>query len=189
FYAFENSTPAAGTINIADGFTTEEKYQAMSGGVQRENAGSESAGVDVSYIISSPIKPLAPDQKDTVAFALVLGNSKEDLLAHAQAAETKYRNLVSSRVITSVPQEMLSQEIFITPNPTNGTASVQLPERLRRSVISYHLVDATGKTVLLRERHISDNPKLELNNFPAGIYYLRLTTVDGVVTKKIMVRK
>src|SRR5690606_34590568 len=68
FYGLENTAALDGNINLADGFSDQDKFAALSGGVQRQKAGNPETGSDVSYVISTKIKPLAPTEQDTVAF-------------------------------------------------------------------------------------------------------------------------
>ncbi|MBA9076437.1 S8/S53 family peptidase [Rufibacter quisquiliarum] len=188
FYAIDNTTSPANTINISDGFSTAEKYQALSGGVQREIAGNADTGKDVSFIISAPIKALAPEARDTVTFALVFGNSRSEILAHAQAATDKYRQMVERR-ITGLPTETATPSVSVFPNPTTGELFISLPAPLQNSVQSLQLIDAQGRVVFQLPAPITLNTPLNLSHLSAGVYFLKITTPSKLFTNRIVLTK
>ncbi len=95
YYALHNLTNSADTINLADGFTTAEKYAALSN-TDRAYYQAGGAGSDVSQVVGGHVKGLAPGQSTTVAFAL-LGNQNIPGLQQATAtARQKYRALKTS---------------------------------------------------------------------------------------------
>ncbi len=186
FYALDNDS-GPGTINLADGFTTKEKYQALSGGVQREKAGAE-AGKDVYFMISSAVRPLAPQESDTVAFALVAGESLADLKKNAAAALAKYQQLKMGRTVTSAP-EPGADAMAVYPNPTQGRVTITLPPALQQSAVTVQLVDNSGQVTSQHSFQRKGKLELDYSHLAAGLYYLRITSSAGVVTHKLSVVK
>ncbi|MCX7651071.1 MAG: S8 family serine peptidase [Flavobacteriales bacterium] len=88
YYAFNNDG-AGGSINVWDGFSTAEKWQALSNGVSRplSNPGT------VSSMISTGPFDIAPGAYARVSFALVVGDNLADLQAQADAAQARYEAL------------------------------------------------------------------------------------------------
>lgn len=88
YYAFNNDG-AGGSINVWDGFTTAEKWQALSNGVSRPTS---NPGTTSSLISTGPFD-IAPGAYARLSFALVVGDNLADLQAQADAAQTRYEAL------------------------------------------------------------------------------------------------
>ncbi|WP_207434959.1 S8 family serine peptidase [Sabulibacter ruber] len=187
FYALDN-TVGTGVINLADGFSTQEKYQALSGGIQRDSAGFE-GGKDVYFVISSALKTLAPTESDTVAFALVAGESLADLKKNATAALQKYNSLKVGRTVTSVPGGIDKKAVVLYPNPTQGRIIVTLPSALQQTALTVQLVDTRGLVTPLGQFQKKDRLEFDFSNLASGIYYLRLASKEGVITQKLSIAK
>jgi hypothetical protein len=81
-------------------------------------------------------------------------------------------------------------ELKVYPNPTKGELTIK-NEKLE--IKSVEIFDVMGKKVQSSEFKVQSsetrNPKsetLNISNLPAGIYFLRITTDKGVITKKIV---
>ncbi|MCS6980597.1 MAG: S8 family peptidase [Flavobacteriales bacterium] len=90
YYAFNNDG-AGGSINVYDGFTTAEKWQALSNGVSRPTS---SPGTTSSLIGTGPFD-IAAGAYARVSFALVVGDNLGQLQAAADAAQLRYESLFS----------------------------------------------------------------------------------------------
>ncbi|WP_192821342.1 S8 family peptidase [Rufibacter sp. LB8] len=188
FYGLENSTIVPGTITITDGFTPAEKYQALSGGVQRTKVGGTD-GLDVSYVISSSVKPLAPAGQDTVAFAVLAAPSRAALKQTAAAALAKYQQFKAARIITSSPAELLANGLQLYPNPSAGRFKVTLPVGLQASVVGWQVVNSQGQFVAQGQTQGTATLNITLENQAAGLYFLKLSTPTGIVTRKFILQK
>ncbi|GGK78004.1 S8/S53 family peptidase [Rufibacter glacialis] len=186
FYALDNS-PSAGIV-LSDGFSTQEKFLALSGGVQRERAGV-GEGKDVYFVISSKIGPLAPAETDTVAFALVAGRSREEITKNASAALLKYHQINAGKTVTSVPKEITSKTVALYPNPTTGKITVALPSAMRQTSVTVQLLDGKGLVSPQGTFHKKEKLEFDFSSLSAGIYYLRLASDAGVVTQKFLIAK
>ena len=88
------------------------------------------------------------------------------------------------------PDEPTEFEFLAYPNPTSGELNVKISGLLNVSQI--YIFDISGKA--LYNETISDNEQhtytktLNLSNYAAGIYLLKLVDNTNVVTKKIVVR-
>lgn len=84
--------------------------------------------------------------------------------------------------------------IFSTyPNPTNGTSNVKF-EVMQDGFTSIELVDLNGRiqqVVFSQEAFTGQEYSLQIQaaDLPDGIYIYKLTTNEGVVTKKLMINK
>lgn len=93
-YAIDNAFAPAGNINLSDGFSTAEKYQALSSPPdQHQRAGLQGKGNDVSDVVGARLPNLAPGASVQLAFALLAGDKLASLQAGARAAQVRYRQL------------------------------------------------------------------------------------------------
>jgi len=97
---------------------------------------------------------------------------------------------VNDCIDTEVPDDSESLEFLVYPNPTFGDLNIKITGLL--NVSSIHLYDLSGKA--LYSETISDGEEhtyiktLNLSNFAAGIYLLKLVDNQNVITKKIVLR-
>lgn len=186
FYALENSASREESINIGDGFTTAEKYAALSGGVQREEAGDPQNGSDVSYVISTKVKALAPSEQDNVTFAFVAGLTRAELYQNATAAAAKYQMLIAQEILPSAPEDF-AHAITLYPNPSQGQVSVSFPDSLQQATIFLQIIDAQGRLVQEIEHKGAVKVDLKVTHLPAGFYSVRITTSGHTIVKKLLV--
>ena len=87
-------------------------------------------------------------------------------------------------------REVLTQESFeVFPNPTTGLATVRLGE-LQPTAYDLAIVTSTGQALKVRrvESYRSDyQAQIDLTQMPAGIYMIRLTSANGVLTRRLIV--
>ncbi len=93
YYAIDNNQAIAGgtSFGIYDGFTDNEKFQAISSGLGRLQAGvTGSGGNDVSHVVSSGPYTIPAGQQITIAFALHGAPNLDDLRRSAKYADSVY---------------------------------------------------------------------------------------------------
>ncbi len=92
YFAIDNDENNEGNpIGIYDGFTDEEKFQTISSGIARTDAGtSVETGTDVSHSVGTGPYTIAPGDSVIVAFAIHGAATLEDLIASSKAADTMY---------------------------------------------------------------------------------------------------
>lgn len=79
----------------------------------------------------------------------------------------------------------------ITPNPAYGTCNLQI---LNPNIgeVNIKIITNTGKVVSTYNEQINDQSvfeiKLPINNLTSGIYFLKITNADRIVTDKIIVK-
>lgn len=115
FYAIDNDG-SNGSININNDFTKAEKFQTISSGIARSQAGGVS-GSDVATIIAAQIPSLAVGETQTVAFAWVVGDNLTDLQTQATAAQNKFKEVKTATAPTfSTLQICQGTSLTISPN-------------------------------------------------------------------------
>jgi hypothetical protein len=110
-------------------------------------------------------------------------NVKSDLLT--------YRNTFPSAIdfqgcsVMAVPDDPIMEEhLLIYPNPSSGEFALKFSGK----IISIEIVNVAGETVYKSEILIN-NTHLNLMNQVPGIYFIRMTTAEGVSIKKIVLTK
>ncbi len=112
YYAFDNQNG----INIFDGFTTAEKFQAISNGTTHTK--TSATADDVAHLLAAQIKDLNAGDSVVVAFAIVSGNSISDLQKTADAARQKFIEINRSpKPVVSDVQTCRGGRVMLTPAP------------------------------------------------------------------------
>ena len=115
-FAIDGNTATGGSINLYDGFTKAEKFQALTG--TRLQAGG-TLGNDVSVMLSTKINTLNSNASQMVAFALLFGDNLADLQAQAVLAQTQFnaQNTTADAVIAPNFNVCTGGSITLTPTP------------------------------------------------------------------------
>lgn len=116
YYAIDNLAGGSSTFAIADGFSTQEKYRTLSGGVARKKAWGSGNGNDVSHVVGATIPKLAPGASQVIAFAIVAGDDLEALQEHAIAAQERYHHIRSGPApIATTDTVCIGSKVMISP--------------------------------------------------------------------------
>jgi hypothetical protein len=78
-----------------------------------------------------------------------------------------------------------SAAVTVYPNPSNGLVTVNVGRIVKSTVNVYNVV---GAEVLVREFN-SQSSTLDLSGLDAGVYFIKVTTDNGQVTKQITLTK
>ncbi|MGB3617543.1 MAG: zinc-dependent metalloprotease [Catalinimonas sp.] len=96
---------------------------------------------------------------------------------------------VGSNLVTSVNEAVLSADLKVFPNPTQGTAEVsyRLPAADETTL---RVVDVLGRTIWQEEprRRAAGEYQTTLPALPSGFYLVRLRTADGEQTRRLVVQ-
>lgn len=135
------------------------------------------------------------DQLDRYeAFLLVFGDSKESLnfvltdgieadwsTDHVYYSNDDIVGTITDPIILHFGKETdIINQVFIYPNPSNGVFTVQGKD-IRKIEVS----DAYGQIVLSKEVK-SDHEQIDLSNRAAAVYYIRVITNEGIITKQLI---
>lgn len=77
--------------------------------------------------------------------------------------------------------------VSLYPNPTSGVAFIEIESDFSET---YHVkvVNLIGKEILRAEVQSGQKAKLDLQNMPAGVYFVQIERGDVKVTKRLIVR-
>jgi len=184
YYAFDHSG-TGGSIQISDGFSGAEKYQALS--TNRAKAGVDAPDNDVSTLISSGPLALAPAQTLVVAFAILADDHLAGLQNSAREALTWYRFHHSFRR-DSINDPASRQIVKVFPNPVGSSFQIGLlPARTGEAQLS--VVDLKGRVLWSQPLYLEAGriqiKKLSLPGIIPGAYLLKLDTGEHIEIKKI----
>jgi len=88
---------------------------------------------------------------------------------------------VFGELSNAIPKENIDSSIVIYPNPTTGELRIENGELRIEDV---EIFDIYGRKQL--STFSSQFPTLNISHFPAGVYFLKIHTENGMVTKKII---
>jgi subtilisin family serine protease len=191
-YAFDKNGQGfngyAQSMNIDNGFNSYDKYSALSVSNSDHNTAGIPNGNDVADMLSSGPFILQPGDSVTLAFALIAGDHLADIQSSAIAADQIYNH-------TGIAENSMNNAIQLSdifPNPSNNSFSVNI-HLPAASDIDLSLFDLSGKKLqsiksgkLLQGDH---QFTVSAKNFAAGIYYVRLTCGNMVISKDVTIVK
>lgn len=182
-----NFKPINGT-DIINGFTTDEKWQAMSNGVTSTPLGP---GLNAIVVSAGPFN-LDAGAETIVSFAILKGTTLVDLLANANLAKIKYGTIsVGIQQISSViPDKFdLSQNY---PNPFNPSTIINFAIA-KQTFATLNVYDITGRLVsqLVNQELQPGNYQYTWNGsgLSSGAYFYRLQTNEFTNTKRMLLVK
>jgi serine protease len=177
FYAFDNISGGGGGIDISAGYSTSDKYAALSS--NRLTAGGAGTGNDVINQLSSGPHNLLAGQSVTVAFALIAGDDLSDIQSSAANAQIKYNGITSSaKEIT-----MADNSIILYPNPAVNELNLQM---IKESSYNVAVYDQTGKLIFNTENVERNLMKINTANWARGLYFVKVSSEKGASTTKIV---
>ena len=95
--------------------------------------------------------------------------------------------LKSAKINNSISESVntLDDKINVYPNPVDSYAIVDLGERYRE-VVKIELFEATGKLLFNQDCNFQPTNYLSTKDLIHGLYFVKVTTNDGQVVKKIV---
>ena len=121
-FSTDNSNVGGNNINAGAGLSTADKYNLLSHGVYRTQAGMSGFGNDVSQVTGAKITNFAHGDIETVAFAVITADNIPELLTIAQSAHDKFVSIKQGPVpITPNVTICRHDTINVTFAPTTGS--------------------------------------------------------------------
>ncbi|MBK7665881.1 MAG: T9SS type A sorting domain-containing protein [Sphingobacteriaceae bacterium] len=79
--------------------------------------------------------------------------------------------------------EIMNNDIVVSPNPTNGIFSVNMQTESLRDIYVY---DVNGKIVFESKGALEKSLNVDLSNQAEGIYFIRIMDAKTSVIKKVI---
>ncbi len=119
---------------------------------------------------------------DTIPWPDADGNGRYLVLADPSLDNSLSENwIASNEIIVSDPNLPAYPPIVLYPNPVDDILNIQSESE----IVSAGLFDISGR-LLLTIQVGDDNCVLNLGSLPKGIYMIRITTLSGTLTEKII---
>lgn len=176
FYGIDNINGGAGGVNMFDGYDKAEKFTTLS--TQRLNAGQGSTGNDVIEVMSAGPITIPAGQTVKVAFALIAGDSLQDLINSANQAQIMYDGLP-----LYVKNNLKKNNYTIYPNPTKDWMYIVTNDQLKKNI---EIIDVTGKKVY-QNTFNEDVIILSVKDWQSGLYFIKITNEQNTITQKIII--
>lgn len=129
-----------------------------------------------------------PDGQTTNAVDTLIAGTYNVMVTDAVGCTDDITFRVSFPVSTNDPADLLT-DLHVFPNPTSGLLQVKL-ELPEASALRAAIYDLTGRQLQAYDfgRQLNLNEQLDFSAYPAGIYLLRLHTVDAARTIRVVRR-
>ena len=112
---------------------------------------------------------------DTIEYTVTL------IVSNSSCSDTSYTKITPKAVI-GIGDNIINTKFNIYPNPASTFVQV---ESRKLKVESCSVLDIYGRTI--REFKIQDSEfKINIENLPKGIYFIKLQTEEGIAVKKIV---
>jgi hypothetical protein len=174
-------------FQIYDGFSFAEKWQALSSGIGKPNAGPG----DISEVTSGgPFSIPAHDTID-VAFTVAGGYSISDLRNAISSARIKFQDL--NNLGNPNPSNPTAYSLYQNyPNPFNPSTTIKF-DLAKDGHVSLKIYDVLGNQVadLIEEEKTAGKYSVSFSagRFSSGVYFYRLVTPTFTDTKKMLLLK
>ncbi len=177
FYAGDNVPGGNGGVNLYDGFSSAEKNQVMRN--VRLTTGAGNNGTDAIMVLSTPMFDLAVADTQTVAFALLAGNSVSEMLEIGENAEAYYLN----QGIPLSEKSPTTKRPIVFPNPANDQFFVNGIHGGGK--VFYRLINSSG--VEISSGFTTSTNSISTRDFLSGIYILSIQDETGVYHQPIVI--
>lgn len=171
-----------------DNFTTAEKFQTLSSGLQSPGIGSPLAGYDVSFVSAYGPYTIPSNGSVKVAFAYIGAASLDELRTSAANVQADYNlthDVESAASLSTYPNP-------VTPASNSNMAVVlNLPEDTYISLSLFNMMGQKVETLAQNQPYFKGNHTLYFNvsSLNAGIYILQLRYNGKSHTHKVSILK
>lgn len=176
FYGIDNISGGAGGVNMFDGYDKAEKYTTLS--TQRLNAGQGATGNDVIEVMSAGPITIPAGQTVKVAFAIIAGDSLQDIINSANQAQIMYDGLP-----LEVKNYTNKDHYMVYPNPAKEWIYIVTNDKSTKHI---EVLDVSGKKVY--ENIFSEDVfALKINHWQSGVYFIKIVSEKNTITQKIII--
>ncbi|HSI90305.1 MAG TPA: T9SS type A sorting domain-containing protein [Adhaeribacter sp.] len=111
-----------------------------------------------------------------------LESSVKEEFANATGPANLIDNLILSRRVTGLKDNVLQSQISVYPNPSAGIFNVTAPN----GKYTIEVADLTGRTILKQNAN-GTSARLNLSEAAKGIYLMKITSEGSIATKRLVV--
>ncbi|MCU0373083.1 MAG: S8 family serine peptidase [Ignavibacteria bacterium] len=171
---------------ILNGFTTQEKWDGLSMGIVSDSIGP---GGNAFTLAVGPLN-LAPNQVETIGFAVINAPNVAELITRNNAAKQKYASVGIKTISSEIPREFSLGQNY--PNPFNPVTNIQfgLP---KNSFVTIKIFDILGREVSVLINEFKEAGMYEINfnasKLSSGMYFYRIEAGSFSGIKRMVLLK
>ena len=170
---------------VLTGFTTQEKWDAMSNGIVNGNIGP---GANCFVISGGPYN-LNNNDSIVVGFAVVKGNDLNDLRTNNNAAKNRFNVIGIEPISSIIPDKFELYQNY--PNPFNPVTTIKF-DIAKTDIVKLKIYDIIGReTASFSSLLTPGEYKYDFNgtNLASGIYFYKLESSYFTSVKKMILIK
>lgn len=179
-----------GGWGIYDGFSDSEKWESISVGLTKTQAG---AG-DVSFVVASGPHTINPNDTLSIAFSVFAGDDLSSLQTHFNSSKQKWNQIITA-VDENSSSPILSYQLYQNyPNPFNPSTKIKFSIK-ETGFAKISLYDVLGKKMTelinaeIKPGEYEITVDAEKLNLPAGIYFYELSVNNFKSIRKMVYLK
>ncbi|MEO6884552.1 MAG: T9SS type A sorting domain-containing protein [Bacteroidia bacterium] len=120
-------------------------------------------------------------------------NSKSDTTVYYRLSQTNFDGTtVFFNEISVTCEDSNEKNVFVYPNPTSGNFNLHFINGMEETVQDIDVYTVLGQNIFHQtsaNKSISVFQTINLSDYSDGIYFLKIQTLNGIITKKIMINK
>ncbi len=164
-YSFDNIPGGEGGIDITNGFSDQEKYQALTSSKEIAGIGQ---GNDVCSMLSCGPYSINPNDTLIVSYAIHTSKSLQEIINSSEQAKQLYDSLFGSTIF--VDELYNSNKLNVYPNPVNSKLYINYSDK--NSKFSLNIYSVTGAKVYENKNFINEDKAIDVSFLKSGIYIL-----------------
>ena len=176
---------AMNAVEVLTGFTTQEKWDAMSNGIAVDSVGPTLT----CFVISAGPINLNNNDSVVVGFAVVKGNDLADLITNSNTAKSRFNVIGIEQISTIIPDKFELYQNY--PNPFNPSTTIKF-DVAKTGDVKIRMYDIIGREVSYFNRELQPGSyKYDFNGagLASGIYFYRLESAYFTDVKKMILLK
>lgn len=178
-YAIDLVSGGNGGVNLADGFSDNEKYTVLS--TQRLAAGGTGSGNDIASVLSTGPFEILPGDSVEVTFALLAGYNLDELLQTSTNAQIKFNN-----ILTSI-RKSKAEKLTVVPNPASNSFTIYPCKD--DSVLLYEIYSSDGRLIERMNGNTIFPVFIENEKLNNGLYYITSISKTEKKSSKFIINK
>lgn len=176
---------ALNSSDVLVGFTTQKKWDALSGGIVNGGLGP---GINCFVVSAGPVN-LNNNDSVVVGFAVVKGNDLAELITNTVTAKNRFGVIGIEQTSIIVPKQYALFQNY--PNPFNPVTTIKFDVPVH-SLVNLEIFDIIGRQVGNLSQELSPGSykyDFDGTNFSSGIYFYRIKTNNFTDVKKMVLIK
>ncbi|MCQ2375901.1 MAG: S8 family peptidase [Salinivirgaceae bacterium] len=182
-YVFEQD--GNGGINISDGFTNQEKWQAMQSPRTKTNGDGKT---DLATMLTANNVSIAAGDSTTVQFVVLVNESETQMIDDYDKAYRTFAYQPTAGADTSLVMQLQANHIAIYPNPIRPMQCLTISAMQQINKVS--LINIFNQTIEYQENSSSNIVNFNIGNVASGLHIIDIELSNGnVISKPIMVKE